>query len=144
MTRAAARPYAVLLAVLATLFLLRVAGQALVAFAGTPGLPPMGEWYSGLLPYPLLLPAQALILAVQGWICVDFARGEALPPRRAPLARWLARASYVYAGAMAVRYGVTMALHPERGGSARHHPDRLPLGAGRIPVHLLARFHTRR
>ena len=79
------RPYAVLLAVLAALFLLRVAGQALVAFAGTPGLPPMGEWYSGLLPYPLLLPAQVLILAVQGWICADFARGDGywVRPRRA-------------------------------------------------------------
>ena len=139
------RPYAVLLAVLAALFLLRVAGQALVAFAGTPGLPPMGEWYSGLMPYSLLLPAQVLILGVQGWMCADFARGDGYWVRPRPrLGQWLARASYVYAGAMAVRYVVTMALHPERRW----------LGTGTIPIvfhwvlavylFTFARFHTRR
>jgi hypothetical protein len=141
----ATRPYAALLGLLAALFLLRVAGQALVAYARTPGLPPMGEWYSGLLPYPLLLPAQVLILALLSWICADFARGDGYWVRPHPrLGRWLARASYVYAGGMLVRYAVTMALHPERRW----------LGTGTIPIvfhwvlaaylFTLARFHTRR
>jgi hypothetical protein len=139
------RSYAALLALLAALFLLRVVGQALVAFSGTPGLPPMGEWYSGLLPYPLLLPVQVAILALLGWICADFARGAGYWVRPRPrLGRWLQRASYVYAGAMVVRYVVTMAVHPERRW----------LGAGTIPIvfhwvlaaylFTLARFHARR
>jgi hypothetical protein len=138
------RPYAALLGVLAALFLLRVVGQALVAFLRTPGLPPMGEWSSGLLPYPLLLPTQALILGLLGWICADFARGQGYWVRPRPrLGRWLGRIGYVYAGVMLVRYVVTMALHPERRW----------LGTGTIPIvfHwvlaayllVLARFHTR-
>jgi hypothetical protein len=140
----ATRPYAAILGALAALFFLRVAGQALVAFAGTPGLPPMGEWHSGLLPYPLLLSVQVGILALLGWICADFARGDGYWVRPRPrLGRWLARASYLYAGAMLVRYVATMALHPERRW----------LGTGTIPVvfhwvlaaylFTLARFHTR-
>jgi hypothetical protein len=89
------RPYAALLGLLAALFLLRVAGQALVAFAGTPGLPPMGEWDSGLLPYPLLLPAQVVILALLGWVCADLARGDGYWVRPRPrLGRWLQRANH--------------------------------------------------
>jgi hypothetical protein len=139
------RPYAALLAVLAALFLLRVVGQALVAFFGAPGLPPMGDWYSGLLPYPLLLPAQVVILALLGWICADFARGDGFWVRPRPrLGRWGRRASYVYAGMMLVRYAVTMALYPERRW----------LGTGTIPIvfhwvlaaylFTLADFHARR
>jgi hypothetical protein len=138
------RPYAALLGLLAALFLVRVVGQALVAFFAAPGLPPMGEWYSGLLPYPLLLPVQVVILAQLGWICADFARGEGYWVRPRPgLGRWLQRASYVYAGAMLVRYVVTMAVHPERRW----------LGTGTIPivfhwvlaayVFTLGRFHAR-
>jgi hypothetical protein len=140
----ATRPYAALLGLLAALFLLRVVGQALVAFFGTPGLPPMGEWYSGLLPYPLLLPVQVIILALLAWVCADFARGHGYWVRPRPgLGRWLQRASYVYAGAMLVRYVVTMAVHPERRW----------LGTGTIPIvfhwvlaaylFTLGRFHAR-
>src|SRR5712692_6838903 len=47
---------------LSVLFLLRVVGQVLVVFVGVTFLPPSPEWYSGLLPYPLLLPVQVVIL----------------------------------------------------------------------------------
>lgn len=43
---------------LLALFALRVAGQALVAFSDVRFLPPMQAWYSGLMPYPYLLPSQ--------------------------------------------------------------------------------------
>ena len=56
---------AVMLVALTLLFALRVAGQALVAFFDVGWLPPMEAWYSGLLPYPILLPTQLAILAVQ-------------------------------------------------------------------------------
>jgi hypothetical protein len=56
------------------LFILRVLGQALVAFADVRFLPPMEAWYSGLMPYEYLLPAQIVIIAVMAKICVDFTR----------------------------------------------------------------------
>lgn len=43
----AAQKLAPALWTLLALFLLRVAGQAIVAFAVVPWLPPMAEWYSG-------------------------------------------------------------------------------------------------
>jgi hypothetical protein len=44
------------------LFLFRVVGQIEVLLQAPAWLPAMEAWYSGLLPYPLLLPAQILIL----------------------------------------------------------------------------------
>jgi hypothetical protein len=58
------RKYVVILWILSGLFLGRVLGQILVAFFNVNFLPPMPEWYSGLLSYPLLLPTQILILYV--------------------------------------------------------------------------------
>jgi hypothetical protein len=58
-TRPASRA-AVVLTVLTLVFLARVAGQALVVFFGVTWLPPPDSWYSGLLPYPLLLPTHAI------------------------------------------------------------------------------------
>src|SRR6266849_6829304 len=48
------------------LFVLRVVGQMLVAFFRVSFLPPMGEWYSGLMSYPILLPVQWVIIALTG------------------------------------------------------------------------------
>ncbi|MGH7165664.1 MAG: hypothetical protein ACREIS_09105, partial [Nitrospiraceae bacterium] len=69
------KAYAVILWGLASLFFLRVLGQVLVAFFDVSVLPPMQEWYSGLLPYPLLLPVQVLILGLQAKVNWDFSRG---------------------------------------------------------------------
>jgi hypothetical protein len=102
------RQYAVGLWGLTVLFFLRVLGQALVAFFDVRALPPMSEWYSGLLPYPLLLPTQVAILIVQVKIDFDFARGRGLAvtprPRAGRVLQWV---SYVYALAMLVRWLVT-------------------------------------
>lgn len=48
----------------------------LVAFFGVTFLPPMQEWYSGLIPYPVLLPIQGLIILLLIKICSDFSRGH--------------------------------------------------------------------
>ena len=40
------------------LFFVRVLGQIEVLLLAPDWLPPMAAWYSGLLPYPILLPAQ--------------------------------------------------------------------------------------
>jgi len=99
---------ALVLTLLTALFFARVAGQALVAFAGVSWLPPMGAWYSGLLPYPVLLPVQILILAVQLTIDWQVWRGAGLFARpRRRVGRALRGFSYVYALAMLVRWLVT-------------------------------------
>ena len=102
-----------------------MAGQALVAFAGVTFLPPMSEWYSGLLPYPLLLPAQVAILGAQAKISLDFARGRGgVVTQRPRLGRVLVPVAVLYFAAMVARYVLTMAWYPERRW----------LGTGTIPV----------
>lgn len=102
------RTTALVLSGLTLLFLARVLGQVLVACLDIPFLPPMSAWYSGLLPYPVLLPAQVLILLVQGKIDADAWRGRGLfafpRPRAGRVLTWLA---WAYAAAMLVRYAIT-------------------------------------
>ena len=134
-----------MLSLLAFLFFLRVAGQALVAFAGVTVLPPMSEWYSGLLPYPLLFPVQLAILGAQVKLSWDFAQGRGrLVTPRPRLGRALVAAAVLYFAVMLVRYVLTMAWYPERRW----------LGTGTIPIvfHwvlaayllVLGRHHARR
>src|SRR5438034_9710607 len=70
--------YARILWGLLFLFCLRVLGQMLVAFFGVSFLPPMEEWFSGFLTYPLLLASQFLIIIVFTKICIDFTRGKGI------------------------------------------------------------------
>jgi hypothetical protein len=81
-----------------------VLGQALVAFAGVGFLPPMQAWYSGLMPYEVLLPAQLLIIALMAKICLDFTRGDGFFFRRNRFfaSTWLWFGS-VYLAAMVAR-----------------------------------------
>lgn len=107
-----AKAYARVLWMLTVLFFLRVLGQALVAFLHVEFLPPMPSWYSGLLPYRVLLPTQILILALQITIDVNVWRGHNAfirpRPRVGRVLQWL---SYIYAGSMLVRLVVTRS-HP--------------------------------
>ena len=64
----------VVLWLLMVVFLLRVYGQAQVAIYEPAYLPPMGDWYSGLVPYPLLLFIQILILMLMTVINYDHTR----------------------------------------------------------------------
>jgi hypothetical protein len=99
------------------LFLLRVLGQVYVGLYAPTWLPPWSEWYSGLLPYPLLLPAQLLLLVLLTKVSHDNSHGtgrfhvESDRVRRR--LRWIAG---LYAGSMALRYVLTMALAPEMRG----------------------------
>ena len=96
-----------LLWILLSLFALRVLGQLLVVAGVAPFLPPMDEWQSGLLPYPLLLASQILILAVLGAVCLQFTRGTGyFVKRRTWLGTSLWIAGWLYALAMIVRYVV--------------------------------------
>ena len=109
------KSYAVILGVLAFAFLLRVAGQLLVANFEIGFLPPMEEWYSGLIPYPILLVLQALLLGVQLSISRDLWRGSGFFSIPRPRAGAVLRIfSYIYFGAMVLRYVITMSAFPER------------------------------
>jgi hypothetical protein len=113
-----------LLWILLALFLLRVAGQVIVVVARPGWLPPMAQWYSGLLPYPYLLPAQILILALMALIAtgVSFHAGPFVQRQRA-VGFALLVVSLLYAGSMVLRYVLRM----------RRHPDQRWLG-GTIPI----------
>ncbi len=101
------RSTALALWTLLALFLLRVLGQFLVVLGVAPFLPPMDDWQSGLLPYPLLLASQIAILAVLGSVCLQFSRGRGYFAQQH---RWLATPlaifGWLYAGAMVVRYAL--------------------------------------
>lgn len=86
------------------LFVLRVIGQALVAFLDVEFLPPMEAWYSGLMPYEYLLPAQIVIVAAMAKISLDFTRGRGFffEKNRFFATAWL-RFGYVYLAAMIAR-----------------------------------------
>jgi hypothetical protein len=95
-------------------FCCRVLGQALVAFLHVTWLPPMEEWYSGLMAYPLLLPAQLLIIAVFTKVCWDFSRGAGyFMQTRTLFGRAVLWFGYAYLAAMVLRYIIRMSLYPE-------------------------------
>jgi uncharacterized protein len=95
------------------LFGLRVFGQ-LAAVIWNPGfLPPMEEWSSGAIPYPLLLLTQLVILGLSAAVCAQFSHGEgwlARPHRGLGRALWAF--GLVYLIVMVIRYGVRMTLYP--------------------------------
>jgi hypothetical protein len=103
-----------LLAFITVLFAGRVLGQALVAFVGVPWLPPMEQWFSGMIPYPPLLIIQLLMLKLMIKITAAIWRGKgAFADVRPHWSGILMKFSAVYASLMVVRYILTMILHPE-------------------------------
>jgi hypothetical protein len=87
------------------LFFGRVLGQALTAIYAPPGLPPMEAWYSGLVPYPVLLPIQISLLMFLSLVAYDHSRGEGrLLQRTRRVSKALRSAAFLYAGVMIARY----------------------------------------
>jgi hypothetical protein len=127
---------------LLALFVLRVVGQMLVAFLGVSFLPPMDEWYSGLMSYPILLPVQWVIVVMLSAICIDVSRGRGIfaqPNRRAGMfLKWF---SVVYFASMIARYAITMTAHPER----RWLHDTIPIWFHMVLasyLFVLSRYHS--
>jgi hypothetical protein len=96
---------------LLALFVGRVAGQLAVALDAAPFLPPMDEWQSGLLPYPLLFVSQLALIAAMVAICRRFSRGDVRRWRSLGTPLWIL--GWIYAGAMVARYAAWMAIRPE-------------------------------
>ena len=105
---------AISLAILQTLFFGRVLGQILAELVAPPWLPSVEHWQSGLLPYPVLLAAQILILMFMSLVTYDTFRQDGLwHVRKNKTKRILRRVAYLYMATMALRYVLTMTLIPE-------------------------------
>jgi hypothetical protein len=99
---------------LLVLFICRVLGQLIVVLYAPSFLPPVKEWYSGLMPYQYLLPSQILIIVLFTKINLDISRGVgfwAQPKQR--LGFWLRNFGFVYFASMIVRYVLRMSWYPE-------------------------------
>lgn len=98
------------------LLFFRVIGQIVVVLWAPRWLPPMHQWQSGLLPYPVLLASQIVVLTLMVWICLDFTRGAGvfLAPKRFEVGRFVTWFSYVYFAGMIVRYVVRMVERPDQ------------------------------
>lgn len=105
--------YARVLWVLFAAFCFRVVGQMLVAADMAPFLPPMQEWFSGVVPYPWLVVSQLLIICLLIKICLDFTRGQGFFVRSNPrMASFLTIFGGLYLGIMIARYVIRMSLYP--------------------------------
>lgn len=96
-----------------TAFFLRVFGQAMAAIYKPRWLPPMREWYSGIIPYGILLPAQLLVLQLMTILAYDFTRAEGalyVTSSRAIVAG----VSTIYAAVIAVRTVLRLVRVPLR------------------------------
>jgi len=95
------------------LFVLRVAGQVLVAIRPQRWLPPMEQW--NLMPYPILLPIQVVFIAVMLWIDLAFTWETGISTvKNSGFGRFLIAFSAVYALAMPIRYVIRMRRRPDQ------------------------------
>ena len=94
----------------------RVLGQIVVATRAPSWLPPMEQWQSGLVPYPFLVAVQAVVLALMVSISVDFSRRQGFWVESRARSLGLAAYwwSYLYFGAMVVRYVIRMTRRPDQ------------------------------
>ena len=97
------------------LLFFRVIGQIAVVLWSPRWLPPMGQWQSGLLPYPVLLFGQAIVLSLMVAICLDFTKGTGVfVHRRSEMGLFVIWFSYVYFAGMIVRYVIRMKSRPDQ------------------------------
>jgi hypothetical protein len=97
------------------LLFLRVIGQVIVVLRAPRWLPPMHQWQSGLLPYPVLLLGQAIVLTLMVWICLDFSRGAGMFVQAYPgRGKYVVGFGWVYLGGMVLRYIIWMWRRPDQ------------------------------
>ena len=95
-----------LLLLFLALFVARVLGQLIVVLWHPRWLPPMKDWYSGLIAYPALLPAQIAIIALM----VFMIRQDIVPNRTLAIA--ITAFATLYALSMVVRFVILRRRHP--------------------------------
>lgn len=100
-----------LLGLAVAIFALRTLGQIEVALLAPSWLGPMCFWYSGLVPYPVLLPVQIGLLMAMALVTYQHVvdRGVAVARRRITR-KLLIGAGAIYAGVMAIRLLLALAL----------------------------------
>lgn len=100
------RKVGLILSLLLFAFILRVVGQLLVMLeVGRNLLPPMKDWYSGLIPYEILLPIQLVLIVILLIICLQFfAKDPGRPRRRPSLGRALRIFGLIYLSVMILRF----------------------------------------
>lgn len=98
------------------LFALRVIGQVIVVLAKPRWLPPMGQWQSGLLPYPVLLASQFAIISLQATIAWQFTSGDGwfVFPNHTRIGSIVVGLAVIYFGGMVFRYARRMWLMPDQ------------------------------
>src|SRR5687768_7502960 len=99
-----------LLLILLALFVARFTGQIVVVLMQPRWLPPMKDWYSGLIPYRYLLPSQIAIIVLMIAMIRQVASGA--PPNRS-LAIGIFAFATIYAIAMLVRFVILRRRHPD-------------------------------
>jgi len=107
--------YAIFLWLFTVLLIGRVVGQLIVRWFAPRWLPPMQQWQSGLVAYPFLVFCQLIVVGLMIWISLDVTREHGFwvdpHPRLAVVVMsW----SYLYFGAMVVRYIVRMTRRPDQ------------------------------
>ena len=107
--------YAVFLILFTVLLFLRVIGQLVVVVAAPRWLPPMDQWQSGLLPYPVLLVSQMVVLTFMVLIARDFVRGSGFFVEPHPRGGWFSLwFSASYLAGMILRYIRRMKRRPDQ------------------------------
>ena len=107
--------YLPLVWICAAIFAGRVFGQVYVALYQPRWLPPMQEWYSGLLPYYLLVPAQLVILVFMVVVAYDYTRADGYFFVTSDLkGKTFVGLAAFYGGSMVLRYLVAMVRYPDR------------------------------
>jgi len=106
------------------LFILRVIGQVIVVLYSPSWLPPIKEWYSGLIPYPFLLPIQIVLIIFMTKVSWDNTKKAGyFFVTRPKTKKILVVISLVYFLIMFVRFMLSIALIPEN----RWFKDAIPI-----------------
>jgi hypothetical protein len=91
------------------LFLLRVVGQLEVLLVAPPWLPPMSDWYSGLIPYPILVPVQIAILMIMSAVVMrEMQAGHRASSDARGWKRWVRGIAIAYFAVMLLRLVVQL------------------------------------
>ena len=102
------------------LFLFRVLAQLVQVKTTLPFLPPFEQWHSAVIPYPLLLMSQIIILGFLSKIAFAFSKGRVVPSRTSGRI-WLAFGT-IYFGAMMLRLILGLTIFSGHAWFSNHLP----------------------